>query len=42
VTFPEGQRRVFELTDESGQVRRIPFHRVREVYRNGRRFWRRP
>ena len=42
VNFPEGTRRVFELADESGQMRRIPFHRVREVYRDGRHIWQRP
>ena len=42
IIFPEGERRVFELADESGQMRRIPFHRVREVYRDGQRIWQRP
>jgi uncharacterized protein (UPF0248 family) len=42
ISFPEGERRVFEVLDESGQVRRIPFHRVREVYRDGQRIWQRP
>ena len=41
VTFPEGERGVFEIFDESEQVRRIPFHRVREVWRDGRIIWRR-
>ena len=40
-SFLEAQRRVFEVLDESGQVRRIPFHRVREVYRDGQRTWHR-
>ena len=42
ISFPEGQRRVFEIVDEAGQFRRIPFHRVREVYRDGHLIWRRP
>jgi uncharacterized protein (UPF0248 family) len=42
VTFPKGERRVLELLDETGQARRIPFHRVREVYRDGQRIWHRP
>jgi len=42
ISFPEGERRVFEVVDESGQARRIPFHRVREVYRDGERIWHRP
>jgi len=37
ITFPEGERRVFEVLDASGQARRIPFHRVREVWRDGTR-----
>ncbi|MCL4180218.1 MAG: DUF504 domain-containing protein [Verrucomicrobia bacterium] len=41
IAFPEGERRVFEVLDESGQARRIPFHRVREVYRDGQRIWHR-
>jgi uncharacterized protein (UPF0248 family) len=42
IRFPEGDRRVFELGDESGRVRRIPFHRVREVCRDAKIIWRRP
>jgi uncharacterized protein (UPF0248 family) len=42
IKFPEDQRRAFELIDETGQVRRIPFHRVREISRNGRLIWKRP
>ena len=42
IRFPEGARRVFEIMDESGQARQIPFHRVREVYRGGERIWHRP
>ena len=42
IVFPAGERRVFELVDESGESRRIPFHRVREVYRDGRIIWQRP
>jgi uncharacterized protein (UPF0248 family) len=42
IEFPEGERRVFELVDVTGQSRRIPFHRVREVYRDGQLIWQRP
>lgn len=42
VVFPTENRRVFEVTDDSGRVRRIPFHRVREVSRDGEVIWRRP
>lgn len=41
ISFPEGEHRSFELADESGEPRRIPFHRVREVYKNGQLIWRR-
>jgi len=33
---------MFSFEDEDGRVRRIPLHRVRAVYRNGRVIWRRP
>jgi uncharacterized protein (UPF0248 family) len=42
VSFPEGDRHTFEVVDESGQARRIPFHRVREVIKDSRVIWRRP
>ena len=42
IVFPPGERRVFEMVDESGQSQRIPFHRVREVYRDGQLVWQRP
>lgn len=32
----------FELTGEDGEEQFIPFHRVREVYRDGDLIWRRP
>jgi uncharacterized protein (UPF0248 family) len=41
VVFPEGEN-AFELVDEDGQSHRIPFHRVREVYKNGQLIWKRP
>ena len=42
ITWREGQRRVLEVWDDCGQVRRIPFHRVREVHRGGQVIWQRP
>jgi uncharacterized protein (UPF0248 family) len=42
VVFPADNRQVFEVTDDSGRVRRIPFHRVREVMRDGQVIWQRP
>lgn len=32
----------FKLIDAEGETHRVPFHRVREVYRNGQCIWRRP
>ncbi len=32
----------FQLIDAQGQMHRVPFHRVREVYRNSRLIWHRP
>jgi uncharacterized protein (UPF0248 family) len=31
----------FEVTGRDGQLRFIPYHRVREVYRDGVQIWRR-
>ena len=42
VVFPPGEGQVFEIVDEAGRVRRIPFHRVREVTRDGLIIWSRP
>jgi len=40
--FPEDRRHVFEIVDPEGLRRRIPFHRVREVLRDGEKVWLRP
>lgn len=42
VTFPAGRPSTFELVDPEGHVHRIPFHRVREVFKNAHRIWHRP
>ncbi len=42
ITFPENERHVFQWTDGAGRLRRIPFHRVRQVVRNGQIIWQRP
>jgi len=31
----------FALVDADGRLQRVPFHRVREVWKNGERIWRR-
>ena len=41
VRFSEDNRRAFELIDAEGQRHRIPYHRVKEVYKNGALIWRR-
>jgi len=32
---------VFEVWDDEGEIHRIPLHRIRRVYRNGRIIWER-
>ena len=39
VTFSQGDS--FQLMDGAGQRIRVPFHRVREVYKDGRLIWHR-
>ena len=39
--FPADAPRTFEIWDEAGDRHRIPFHRVRCVYRDGRIIWER-
>ena len=41
ITFPEDSAQIFQLTDPEGQTHRIPFHRVREVYKDSQRIWHR-
>ena len=40
--FPEGDRFSFQIEDEGGRVKTIPFHRVREIYKDGHLIRRRP
>jgi uncharacterized protein (UPF0248 family) len=42
VTFPREDPQVFRLVDGEGRTHRVPFHRVREVYKDGQRIWHRP
>ena len=42
ITFPEEVYHAFELVDDVGQRHRIPLHRVREVYKDGKLIWQRP
>jgi uncharacterized protein (UPF0248 family) len=40
--FTEGNHFSFQLEDAEGEIKTIPFHRVREVYKQGHLVWRRP
>lgn len=42
VEFPKGQRFLFQVVDEEGRILTIPYHRIREVYKDGRLIWQRP
>jgi len=42
VIFPETDPQAFRLVDPDGGSHRVPFHRVREVYKDGHRIWHRP
>jgi len=41
VEFPPEDPRAFRLVDAEGCSHRVPFHRVREVYKDGQCIWRR-
>lgn len=36
-----GQHFMFTIIDDEGEERQVPFHRVREVLRDGKRIWQR-
>jgi uncharacterized protein (UPF0248 family) len=40
--FEEGNRFSFRLETGNGEILSIPFHRIREVLRDGLPIWRRP
>ena len=42
VSFLHDDPQAFRLVDAEGRIHRVPFHRVREVYKDGRRIWHRP
>src|SRR5438094_140223 len=42
IEFPQDQPHVFQFVDAEGEIHRVPFHRVREVYKNSKRIWQRP
>ncbi|HEY5603100.1 MAG TPA: DUF504 domain-containing protein [Gammaproteobacteria bacterium] len=41
IRFPEDHHFLFEIVDAEGELRSIPYHRVREIHQNGRLIWRR-
>ena len=41
VTFPKENPEAFQIADSEGQLHTIPFHRVREVYKDSQRIWHR-
>ena len=42
LTIPEDSPQRFHLIDLQGHAHRIPFHRVREVYKDSQLIWHRP
>lgn len=41
ITFDKDDRFAFSLLDSEGRVHQVPFHRIREVYRDGELIWHR-
>lgn len=41
IHFTPGDRFFFQVTDQEGRIHEIPFHRVREVYKNKELIWHR-
>lgn len=41
VEFPPDEPGVFRLMDVERRLHHVPFHRIREVFNNGRCIWRR-
>jgi uncharacterized protein (UPF0248 family) len=41
IRFAEGNHFSFRIQDQDGEVRNIPFHRVRIVYKDGMPIWHR-
>ena len=42
IRFPEQDSGGFEIVDNAGVAHRVPFHRVREVYKDSEIIWQRP
>ena len=41
ISFDEDDRFTFQVTDDDGELHNVPFHRVRDVYRDGKLIWHR-
>ena len=37
--FPKDNHSVFEWIDQEGETHSVPFHRIKQVYRNGELIW---
>ena len=42
IVFETGSHSTFEAIEADGSVHSVPYHRVREVYRDGELIWQRP
>ncbi|HHY84506.1 MAG TPA: DUF504 domain-containing protein [Verrucomicrobia bacterium] len=42
VLFPPENPSCFEVVGPDGRIHKVPFHRVREVYKDAQRIWHRP
>ena len=42
IVFETGSHSAFDAIEADGSVHSVPYHRVREVYRDGELIWRRP
>lgn len=41
IAFAPGDKYQFHYIDEDGQTHSVPFHRIKAVYKNGKRIWHR-
>ncbi|WP_455219656.1 DUF504 domain-containing protein [Kaarinaea lacus] len=41
IRFPDDHHFMFEVIDEEGGLHSIPYHRVKEIYQDGRLIWHR-
>jgi uncharacterized protein (UPF0248 family) len=41
IVFAPGEHYFFRYLDDEGVVHNVPFHRIKEVYKNGELIWRR-